>query len=102
VDERASWTFLSDHALVLLAIAAEPSMRIRDLAAEMGIDEAILQRVVDDLMVGGYVTCRRVGRRLFYRVDGEAHVNHPSGQRRQLWELIQLLAPHPEGRGLPG
>lgn len=102
MDERTSWSFLSDHALVLLAIAAEPSMRIRDLAAEMGLDEPVVQGVVDDLTVGGYVTCRRVGRRLFYRVDGEAHLHHPSGQRRQLWELIQLLAPRPENHAEEG
>ncbi|MDB5068882.1 MAG: IclR-like transcriptional regulator [Chloroflexi bacterium] len=99
--ERPSWGLLSDHALVLLAIADQPDLRARDIAAEVGLTPEVAERLIADLMVEGYVVCRRIGRRTVYNVHGEAHLNHGIWPRRQLSALLELLSPRPDPEGHP-
>jgi DNA-binding IclR family transcriptional regulator len=99
--ERPSWDFLSDHALVLLAIADRPDLRARDIAAEVGLPPEVAERLIADLMVEGYVVCRRIGRRTVYSIHGEAHLNHGTWARRQLSALLELLSPRPDSEGHP-
>jgi DNA-binding IclR family transcriptional regulator len=100
--ERPSWGFLSDHALVLLTIADQPNLRVRDIADEVGMTQDVAQRVIADLMVEGYVACRRIGRRTVYTLHEEAHLNHGVWARKQLWALIELLSPRPDPEDHPG
>ena len=64
----ASWTFLTNHGHVLLAIADDPETRLRDIAARVGITERAAQLIVSDLEAGGYLTKEKVGRRNHYTV----------------------------------
>lgn len=57
------WTFLTNHAHVLLCIAADPEARMRDVAVRVGVTERAVQRIVADLAEGGYLAVGRVGRR---------------------------------------
>jgi DNA-binding IclR family transcriptional regulator len=100
--ERPSWGFLSDHALVLLAIADQPNLRARDIAAEVGLTPEVAERLIADLTMHGYVVCRRIGRRTVYSVHEEAHLNHGAWGRRQLTALIEVLSPRrdPEGHAM--
>ena len=62
------WTFLTNHAHVLICIAEDPDVRIRDLAERVGITERGVQRIIMELEVSGYLTHERDGRRNHYRV----------------------------------
>jgi MarR family len=87
-----SWTFLTTHGLVLLAIAEQPDIRLRDVAERVGITERAVQRLVADLIEGGYLTRSRVGRRNTYRVHGEVHLPHPTTRHQEVGALMRLLA----------
>src|SRR4029079_6819515 len=71
-----SWTFLSNHAQVLLCIARDPDMRLRDIAQSVAITERACPRSVCDLVEAGYIARERVGRRSHYRLNGEVRMRH--------------------------
>ena len=85
------WTFLTNHAHVLLCIAADPGIRLRDVAQSVGITERATQRIVADLVEGGYITRQRVGRRNQYEINPGQHLRHPVEQRNQISELLRLV-----------
>ena len=88
---RSAWTFLSNHARVLTCLADDPSIRLRDVARQVGITERAAQSIVADLAAAGYVTRTRVGRRNQY----EVHRNAPMREGRAgltVGELLDLLS----------
>jgi DNA-binding MarR family transcriptional regulator len=91
-EPEASWTFLTNHAHVLLAIAAEPEIRIRDIAAEVGITERAAHRIVSDLEEAGYLQVMKVGRRNEYIVRRELPLRHPAERHHRIGELLKVLA----------
>ena len=92
MTEASTWTFLTNHAHVLLAIAAEPDLRLRDIAERVGITERAAQRIVAELEEAGYLEIRREGRRNSYRVQRSRHLRHPAEQHHRIGELIEVLA----------
>ena len=88
--ERPAWTLLSNHGLVLLCIAAEPMIRVRDIAGTVGITERAAQRIVGELIAGGYMSRRRDGRRNVYEVHRDARVRHPAWGERQVRHLLVM------------
>jgi DNA-binding MarR family transcriptional regulator len=88
---EASWTFLTNHAHVLLCLAREPEVRMRDVAALVGITERAVQRIVLDLEQGGYLERRRVGRCNRYHVRPDQPLRHPIEQHEQVASLIALV-----------
>jgi DNA-binding MarR family transcriptional regulator len=92
-DGRAAerWTFLTNHAHVLLCIARDPEVRLRDVAQAVGITERATQRIVADLVRDGYLTRKRVGRRNTYEVHAELPFRHPVEQSNQVGALLTLL-----------
>lgn len=87
-----TWTFLTNHAHVLLAIAAEPDLRLRDVAERIGITERAAQRIVSELEKEGYLSIRRVGRRNHYRVHATRPMRHPAERHHKIGELLGVLA----------
>jgi Mn-dependent DtxR family transcriptional regulator len=85
-----SWTFLSNHTQVLLCIAAEPEVRMRDIALRVGITERAVQRIAAELEADGYITITREGRRNHYTVVPERPLRHPLQSHRTLAHLIEL------------
>ena len=85
------WTFLSNHGRVLLVIAEDPDVRLRDVAASVGITERAVQMIVADLEEGGYLTRQRVGRRNHYTVNGEVSMRHPAQHNHEIGGLLDLL-----------
>ena len=85
------WTFLTNHAHVLISIARDPEVRLRDLAAAIGITERAAHRIVVDLERGGYLSRQRSGRRTHYEVHPEVPLRHPIEQHRTARSLIALL-----------
>lgn len=85
------WTFLTNHAHVLISIAEDPHLRIRDLAARVGITERAIQRIISDLEESGYLTHEREGRRNVYRVRAHRPLRHPIERHQSVAALLQLV-----------
>ena len=91
-----SWTFLTNHAHVLLTIAAEPEIRIRDIASEVGVTERAAHRIVADLEEAGYLKVTKVGRRNEYVVLRDLPLRHPAERHHRIGELLKVLAHEPK------
>ncbi|CAM02928.1 winged helix-turn-helix DNA-binding protein [Saccharopolyspora erythraea NRRL 2338] len=91
--ERASpgWTFLTNHGHVLLCLAAEGDLTIRQLAHRVGITERATQAIISDLIAGGYLTRTRVGRRNSYTVNPNGPLRHPLEAHHNVGTLIHAL-----------
>jgi DNA-binding MarR family transcriptional regulator len=87
----AGWTFLSNHAHVLLCIARDPAVRLRDVAARVGITERAVQRIVTDLAAAGYLTVAKEGRRNRYVIHPEQPLRHPLERHRTVKGLLDLV-----------
>jgi DNA-binding MarR family transcriptional regulator len=87
-----TWTFLTNHAHVLLCIAQDPGIRLRDVADRVGITERAAQRIVADLEQGGYLDRRKTGRRNHYELHPEIHLRHPIEDHLEVGVLLELLA----------
>jgi DNA-binding MarR family transcriptional regulator len=85
------WTFLTNHAHVLICIAEDPNARIRDLAARVGITERAIQKIITELEEGNYLTHVRDGRRNVYRVKANQPLRHPVEKHRSVAVLLELV-----------
>jgi DNA-binding IclR family transcriptional regulator len=89
------WTFLTNHAHVLFCIAADPGIRLRDVATRVGVTERAAQRIVADLLASGYLTVEKNGRRNHYQVHPGLPMRHPVEQHAEVGSLLRLLARRP-------
>lgn len=87
----ASWTFLTNHAHVLLCLSRDPNMRLRDLAERIGITERAVHRIIGELVEAGYLAVDKDGRRNHYIVHGELPLRHPVEAHAHISDLIRLL-----------
>lgn len=85
------WTFLTNHAHVLIAISRDPELRQRDIAYAVGITVGAVQRIIHELEEGGYLESERVGRRNRYRVIGTKPLRHPLENQHTVHDLITSL-----------
>lgn len=85
------WTFLTNHAHVLISIAEDPNARIRDLADRVGITERAIQKIITELEEAGYLTHVREGRRNVYRVRLSQPLRHPVERHRNVAVLVELV-----------
>ena len=93
------WTFLTNHAHVLLAIAREPTARLRDVADAVGITERAAQTIVADLEAAGYLHRERVGRRNQYTINPAGRFRHPAEADHRIGDLLALFTePSTSGR----
>ena len=91
LTRRADWTFLTNHAHVLICIHRDPTMRTRDIADAVGITERATQGIVADLVSEGYLTRRRDGRRNVYTVSADAPLRHPVEAHHRVGDLLGNL-----------
>ena len=99
----ANWTFLTNHARVLLCIASDPGVRLRDIAASLGITERSAYGIVTDLAEAGYVVKQKDGRRNRYQVQVHLPLPEPTRRERTVGEVLALLAgTDPAGTDLAG
>lgn len=89
-----SWTFLSNHAHVLVCLAMDPDARLRDVAASVGITERAVQKIVSDLESAGVLERERSGRRNSYRLNLEAPLRHALESHRTVGVLLSLVLDH--------
>ena len=90
--EPGEWTFLTNHAHVLICIATDPEIRLRDVATSVGITERAAQRIVMELEQGGFLERERVGRRNRYRLHIDQRLRHPLDRAHRVSELLDLLS----------
>ncbi|MGB1129095.1 MAG: helix-turn-helix transcriptional regulator [Haloferula sp.] len=91
-DSQAGWTFLTNHTHILVVLSREPSMRIRDLADEVGITQRAVQRILAELTAEGILKVKKEGRRNSYSIRRRARLRHPLENRHTIGELLDLLS----------
>lgn len=100
----AEWNFLTNHARVLLSIAHDPAVRLRDIGATLGITERSAYAIVTDLVDAGYVVKERDGRRNRYQIQHHLPLQEPTSRERTIGEMLDLLVdthprrPRPKSR----
>jgi DNA-binding IclR family transcriptional regulator len=86
------WTFLTYHARVLLCVAHDPAMRLRDIAASLDITERSAFGVITDLVEAGYVIKEKDGRRNRYHIQAHLPLPESTTRERTVGEMLALLA----------
>ena len=85
------WSFLTNHARALLCIAHDPGVRVRDLAAMVGVTERSAHAIVTDLVDAGYVVKEKAGRRNRYHIQEHLPLRDPITEERTIGEMLELL-----------
>ena len=85
------WTFLSNHGHVLVCLASDPELRLRDVASKVGITERAVQGIVGDLEEAGIIVRERQGRRNSYRLNLDAPLRHPVEAHRPVRSLLAMV-----------
>jgi DNA-binding MarR family transcriptional regulator len=107
-NSRKTWTFVTNHTQVLLCLAQDPHVRLRDVADRVGITERAAQRIVADLVEAGYVDRSRSGRRNAYTIRRDLAMRHVAQLGHEIGDLIDVLtserleSPGSEGLDRPG
>jgi DNA-binding transcriptional ArsR family regulator len=85
------WTFLTNHSHVLIVLAQDPSLVLREVAIRVGITERAVQRIITDLEEAGFVEREKVGRRNRYRIRNDRPLRHPIEAHRTIGDLVGLI-----------
>src|SRR4030042_1649977 len=85
------WKFVTNHALVLCQIAQQPRITLREISSTIGITERATHRIVSDLEADGYLTKKREGSRLRYRVNPDVCLRDEMLQDRAVGDLLELI-----------
>jgi predicted transcriptional regulator len=94
-EQPKTWTFLTNHAQVLLCLADTPDIRLRDVAQHIGITERATQRILAELIAAGYVKTSRIGRRNQYTIDREHAMRHTAQIGHEIGALLTALSSDP-------
>ena len=89
--EATKWTFLTNHCHVLILLAQDSEMVLREVAQRVGITERAVQRIIADLEEGGFVIRERIGRRNRYQIRTEVQLRHPIEAHRTIGDLLDLV-----------
>ena len=85
------WTFLTNHAHVLIVLSKNPSTVLREVALRVGITERAVQRIIADLERDGFIEREKVGRQNSYRLRFKQPLRHPIEAHRSIGDLIDLI-----------
>ncbi len=89
--QKGRWTFLTNHARVLIYIAKHPQSTARQIAQEVGITERAIQKIIADLEVDGYITRHREGRCNRYTVHPQLPMRHRLEREHAIGDLLLAL-----------
>jgi DNA-binding transcriptional ArsR family regulator len=87
----AEWTFFTNHAMVLSFLAKHPRITARDASLAIGITERATRKIIADLDAAGYITKKREGRRIRYRINPELPLRHEMHQDTAVGEFLKVL-----------
>jgi hypothetical protein len=96
-DGTPGWSFLTNHAQVLLCIAHDPGIRLREIGEAVGITERAAHRIVVALAAAGYISRKRNGRRNHYTIQSHLPLPDPLAREQNLGDLLAILAGQPVG-----
>jgi len=97
-----NWMFLTNHAQVLVCIADDPGVRLREIGERVGITERAAHRIVVELAAAGYITRQRNGRRNQYTINAHLPVDDAIAREQNVGQLLEILtAPHESARPHP-
>ncbi|MCA9016517.1 MAG: winged helix-turn-helix domain-containing protein [Planctomycetaceae bacterium] len=91
-DSGNRWTFLTNHAHVLIVLHREPSIVLREVALKVGITERAVQRIIQDLEEEGFIHREKVGRQNQYEVLTDQPLRHPIERHKSIGDLLQLVS----------
>jgi DNA-binding MarR family transcriptional regulator len=91
-ERKLGWTFLTNHARVLLCIAHDSGIRLRDIGERVGITERAAHRIITELLAAGYITRTRNGRRNHYTINAHLPLGDPLARGQNVGELLAVLA----------
>jgi hypothetical protein len=94
-DATPGWSFLTNHARVLLCIAHDSGIRLREIGEAVGITERAAHRIVVELAAAGYISRRRNGRRNHYTIKSHLPLPDPLARKQRLGDLLTILAGQP-------
>src|SRR3954454_10144454 len=94
-DTAPAWTFLTNHAQVLICIASDSGVRLRDIGDRVAITERAAHRIVTELAAAGYITRTRNGRRNSYTINAAAALPDPVAREQNVGQLLKLLGHEP-------
>jgi|SRR5450755_1523206 hypothetical protein len=86
-----TWSFLTNHAQVLLCIAGDPGIRLREIGDAVGITERAAHRIVTELAHVGYLSRRRIGRRNHYTIQSDLPIPDRLAREQRIGDLLALL-----------
>ena len=89
--DSVGWTFFTNHAHVLLCLAGDPEIRLRDVGMQVGITERAVQKIISELEAGGVLERERQGRRNVYRILGKLPLRHPVESHCSVEGLIRFV-----------
>jgi DNA-binding Lrp family transcriptional regulator len=98
-EEPPKWSFLTNHAQVLLHIADDPGARLREIGDAIGITERATHRIVVELVDAGYILRERIGRRNRYTVQMDLPLHDPIPREQKIGDLLAILQPAGRGAG---
>ena len=87
-----NWTFLTNHTHVLLCLYAEPEMRLREVALNVGITERMVQKIVHELEETGYLTIEKQGRCNSYKIHDHLRLRHPLEAHHSIGAILKVIA----------
>ena len=87
-----NWSFLTNHGRILLCVAHDPGVRLRDIAASLNITERSAFGILADLAAAGYVVKEKDGRRNRYHIQAHLRLPEPVGRESTVGEVLALLA----------
>jgi Winged helix-turn-helix DNA-binding len=90
-NEAPRWKFLTNHASVLVCIAHDPGVLLREISGRVGITERAAHRIVTELADAGYITRERVGRRNRYTVQNELPLPDRVARVNRVGDLLSVL-----------
>ena len=94
-DGPPRWSFLTNHAQVLLCIAHDPEIRLREIGDAVGITERAAHRIVVELATAGYISRKRNGRRNHYTIQSHLPLPDPLARQQKIGDLLAILAGQP-------
>ena len=95
MGQPKTWTFLTNHAAVLISVARDPGLRIRDIAEEVGITERAAHSILADLVKEGYLSITKDGRRNTYEVHPEVRMRRDLARDHRIGEIVDILGNPP-------
>jgi predicted ArsR family transcriptional regulator len=91
-ERTPAWSFLTNHAQVLLCIAHDPGIRLREIGDAVGITERAAHRIVSELTAAGYMSRQRDGRRNHYTIQSHLPLPDPLAREQKIGDLLAILA----------